>query len=115
MKKVLTAIFLLTVAHSVLRGQATTTRVRSATSLPTTCQQGTATQAAELINVNGALYLCTGPSTWKQFAHAPGPADAIQFASPNGNNSNDGLSWGSAKLTIMAAYDSLPYTGGVIY
>jgi len=115
MKKVLAAIFLLTVAHSALRGQDVATRVRSATSLPTICQQGTATQAAELISVNGALYLCSGPSTWKLFAHAPKPTDAIQFASPNGKDNNDGLSWGSAKLTIMAAYDALPSTGGVIY
>lgn len=118
MKRVLTAIFLLTVARSALKGQDVATRVRSATSLPTICQQGTATEAAELINVNGTLNLCTGPSTWKQLAHAPKAADAIQFVSPNGNDNNDGLSWGSAKLTIMAAYDALPVgppRNGIIY
>lgn len=118
MKKVLAAVILLTVTHSQLRGQDVVTRVRSATSLPATCQQGAATQAAELINVNGTLYLCTGPSKWKQFAQAPKPADAVQFVSPNGNDNYDGLSWGSAKQTIMAAYDALPVgppRNGIVY
>src|SRR6266853_3702823 len=115
MKKVLAAILLLIVVQGALRGQNTTTLVRSAASLPASCQQGTAIRAAELINVNGALYLCSGPSTWRPFAQAPNPTDAIRFVSPNGKDSNDGLSWGSAKLTIMAAYDALPVAGGVVY
>ena len=34
--------------------------------------------------------------------------DAIQYVSCNGNDSNDGLSWGTAKLTIYAAEVALP-------
>jgi hypothetical protein len=39
---------------------------------------------------------------------------ANQYVSPGGNDSNDGLSWGTAKLTVMAAYDALPIKGGTI-
>src|ERR1700730_6190727 len=115
MKRILVAILFVIVVQCALRGQNTTTLVRSATALPASCQQGTAVRAAELMNVNGALYLCSGPSTWKPLAQAPNPTDAIPFGSSNGNDSNNGLSWGSAKQTIMAAYDALPAAGGVIY
>jgi len=37
------------------------------------------------------------------------------YATSEGNDANDGLSWGSAKLTIMAAYDALPALGGTIF
>lgn len=42
--------------------------------------------------------------------HALGPkaSDAIQYVSTNGNDSYDGLTWGTAKATIPAAYDALP-------
>jgi hypothetical protein len=36
------------------------------------------------------------------------PGDPVQFVSPNGNDTNDGLSWGSAKLTVYKALQSLP-------
>ena len=48
-------------------------------------------------------------------AMKPGASDALQYVSPNGNDSNDGLSMGTAKLTIMAAYDALGQGGGTIY
>lgn len=38
----------------------------------------------------------------------PDPSDAIQYVSDKGSDSNDGLSWGSAKLTIAAACAALP-------
>src|SRR5215831_15904665 len=41
-------------------------------------------------------------------AFKPNPGTAIQFVSPYGKDSNDGLSWGSSKLTIDAAITSLP-------
>jgi hypothetical protein len=45
--------------------------------------------------------------------------DTIQYVSPQGNDFNDGLSWGTSKLTVMAAYDALPSIaykgGGTIY
>lgn len=41
--------------------------------------------------------------------------DAVQYASPNGNDANDGFSLGSAKLTLLAAYNALPASGGTIY
>lgn len=40
--------------------------------------------------------------------------DAIQYVSTTGSNDNDGLSWGRAKLTLKAAYDALPSTGGLV-
>lgn len=45
----------------------------------------------------------------------PMTTDGIQFVSPlNGMDSNDGLSWGSAKQSIAAAYAGLPAGGGTI-
>ena len=38
----------------------------------------------------------------------PATSDAIRYVSANGNDSNDGLSIGSAKLTMYAALQSLP-------
>ncbi len=38
----------------------------------------------------------------------PAMPDAIQFVSINGNNSNSGLSWSSAKADWSAAYSALP-------
>lgn len=45
----------------------------------------------------------------------PQASDGVQYASPNGNDSNDGLSIGTAKLTLLAAYNALPPGGGTIY
>jgi hypothetical protein len=45
----------------------------------------------------------------------PSPGQPIQYVDYTGNDNNDGLSWGSAKATIMAAYDALPALGGTIY
>ena len=41
--------------------------------------------------------------------------EAIQYVSPHGSDSNDGLSWGKAKSTVVAAYNALPSDGGTIY
>src|SRR5277367_2605558 len=35
-------------------------------------------------------------------------SDAMQHVSPHGSDANDGLSWGSAKLTVFAACEALP-------
>lgn len=43
------------------------------------------------------------------------PSDAIQYVSTNGNDSNDGLSMGTAKLTGLGACSALPASGGYIY
>ena len=45
----------------------------------------------------------------------PQSSDAVQYVSPNGSDSNDGLSMGTAKLTLLGAYNGLPSTGGTIY
>lgn len=37
-----------------------------------------------------------------------------RYAHPDGNNANDGLTWGSAKQYILNAYDALPSTGGTL-
>jgi hypothetical protein len=42
-------------------------------------------------------------------------SSSIQYVLASGNDSNDGLSWGTAKLTVMAAYTALPGKGGTIY
>jgi hypothetical protein len=45
-------------------------------------------------------------------AHA---GDAIEYVSPAGSDTSDGLSWGSAKRTITAANSALAASGGDIY
>ncbi|MGO8791401.1 MAG: hypothetical protein ACLQVL_28985 [Terriglobia bacterium] len=47
-------------------------------------------------------------------AHARAQAP-ICYASPEGNDLNDGSYWAFAKADIMACYDSLPSEGGIIY
>jgi hypothetical protein len=42
-------------------------------------------------------------------------SSSIQYVSPAGKDLNDGHDWGSAKRTVMAAYDALPGKGGTIY
>jgi len=44
----------------------------------------------------------------------PQVSDAVFYASQNGNDANDGLSWGSAKLTVAAAAALLPTAGGAV-
>lgn len=59
------------------------------------------------------LCLAAAGALWAQSDHAlkPAASEAIQFVSRTGNDRNDGLSWGSAKLTVYAAYQTLPSTG----
>lgn len=58
------------------------------------------------------------PLVWAQVGHrpalSPAPSDAIQYVSPNGSDANDGLSMGTAKLTLTAAKTALPANGGTI-
>jgi hypothetical protein len=42
-------------------------------------------------------------------------ASDIRYAAPWGNDSNDGLSWATAKQYIMSAYDSIAENHGIIY
>jgi hypothetical protein len=51
-----------------------------------------------------------------QSNHAVAPVrKSIQYVSSEGNDTNDGHDWDSAKLTVMAAYTALPGKGGTIY
>lgn len=45
-------------------------------------------------------------------AAKPQPPEAYQHVSPNGKNSNDGLSWSTAKATVDGARAALPSSGG---
>jgi parallel beta-helix repeat protein len=69
--------------------------------------------------------LATGPDVFKTLTVAgyrddrdmplnPVAADAVQFVTAAGNDSNDGLSLGQAKLTVAAAITALPAGGGKI-
>jgi len=57
---------------------------------------------------------CAGPLVTSTLALKPQVSDAVQYVSPNGNDGNDGLSIGTAKLTILGAYNALSSTGGTI-
>lgn len=61
------------------------------------------------------LLLSSNGSAYSAIAGKPVIGNGMQFVSPNGDDNNDGLSWGSAKLTGYAAYQALPSTGGTIY
>jgi hypothetical protein len=56
--------------------------------------------------------------TLDQSARKPPPGiqnGTICYTAAWGKDVNDGLSWGSAKATIMACYDALPPKGGTIF
>ena len=55
------------------------------------------------------------PSDLHNIALKPAVGSPIQYVDYTGNDNNDGLSWGSAKASVMAAYDALPPLGGTIY
>jgi hypothetical protein len=69
---------------------------------------------SDLAEANSAGNDFCGPANLSTFAisrSAPPDAsarDAIQFVSPNGNDSNDGFSWGTAKRHMFNALQSLP-------
>ena len=42
-------------------------------------------------------------------------AQSVCYASPSGNDGNDGSYWSLAKGDVMACYDALPPSGGAIY
>jgi hypothetical protein len=49
-----------------------------------------------------------------RFASKPQVTDLVTYVSTNGNDANDGLSWGSAKRTVGAALTMVNSTGGVV-
>lgn len=61
------------------------------------------------VDASGSSETCTAVPITK-----PALTDSIQLVSINGNDANDGLSWGTAKLTISAALTALSATGGKI-
>jgi hypothetical protein len=60
------------------------------------------------IQTNNAGVFGAGPQVSTVAIKAQLPLDPIQYVSANGNDSNDGLSLGSAKLTVYAALQALP-------
>lgn len=83
----------------------------AAADLTLTTNQGT------IIYSDGTNYFTErgSGSTASNVAIKPGVALGIQFVTAEGNDANDGLSLGSAKLTIMAGYDALPAAGGTVF
>jgi hypothetical protein len=55
-----------------------------------------------------------GPVTTQGGGGAPPTGSPIQYVASTGRDRDDGLTWGSAKQTVMAAYDALPPNGGSI-
>ena len=61
-----------------------------------------------------ARYICGPANTWILLTRKadvslnPSASDAIQYVSPNGNDANDGFSWGTAKLHMYNALQALP-------
>jgi len=55
-----------------------------------------------------------GNATYKH-RHMHGQLTEIRYASSEGANAQDGLTWGTAKKDILGAYDALPAAGGKIF
>jgi hypothetical protein len=64
---------------------------------------------------NGQLYSENSSGQTLELAAAPPAGSSIQYVAFSGSDSSDGLSWGTAKKTVMAAYDALPSLGGTIF
>lgn len=63
-------------------------------------------------------YTLTGEAAAGNIAIKQASADHTQYVSTSGNDSNDGLSWGTAKLTPLAAINTATNTGtngGLVY
>jgi len=72
---------------------------------PSNCSMTSATFSsitAGTLNLTGSLTV-----NGRSVATEPAPNDAVQYVSPSGNDSSDGLSWGTAKQTIYAAWNTL--------
>jgi hypothetical protein len=69
---------------------------------------GTARNASEPLNLNNQGV--SGNAAAKVAS-----TNGIEYAASGGRDSNDGKSWGTAKATVMAAYDALPAQGGTVY
>jgi len=98
--------------------QSTTGNAATATALsatPVTCGVG---QAPTGILVNGNSTGCQVIASTTTFSAKPNTATSIKYVAGTCTgtvpctDANDGLSWGSAKLTISAAVQSLPGGGG---
>lgn len=87
---------------------------------PSNCSMSNATFSsitAGTLNLTGALTV-----NGRGVATKPLAGDAVMYVSPNGSDSNDGLSWGTAMQTLYAAVQSLEATvknggwkGGTLY
>lgn len=73
---------------------------------------GLLAQGPFLFNVSPIITIPGGNGV---VALEPKLSDAIQYLSLNGNDNNDGFSWGTAKATLLAAYNTLPAGGGTIF
>lgn len=83
---------------------------------PTNCSMSNVTFSsisAGTLNLTGGLTVKGRPVSIE-----PMNSDAVLYVSPNGSDSNDGLSWGTAKQTLYAAVESVENPsvgGGTIY
>jgi hypothetical protein len=83
---------------------------------PSNCSMSNATFSsitAGTLNLSGALTV-----NGRTVATEAKNTDAVLYVSPNGSDSNDGLSWGSAKQTLYAAVSAVENStvgGGTIY
>jgi len=63
---------------------------------------------------NGQLYSENSSGQILGLATALPAGSPMQYVAFTGDDKNDGLSWGTAKKTVMAGYDALPINGGTI-
>jgi hypothetical protein len=67
---------------------------------------------------DSTMHVCTsfsGSCTWTATVKNGSPANHFQYVSTTGNDANDGLSWGSAKLTLPAAFTACGSTPCQVY
>jgi hypothetical protein len=68
--------------------------------------------------VNGIYLPALGEVGWDDevnanFRRLDTGIDQVRYAHPNGNNANDGLTWGTAKKDVVSAYDALTSPGTI--
>ena len=109
MNRFLVLCFLLLISPLGLFAQAgASSNIRVVTSPPGACVVG----SGSVVIYQGVLYTCNNAGTFVSIVGGdlsnPIVGDAIQYVSPYGNDTNSGLSWALAKLTVTGALQALP-------
>ena len=102
-------LVLIAVSLAPRRGDAqeAATTLHRVPSLPASCTKASDAPEADVVVFKSTVYVC-GPGGWTPASGASASGDGIQYVTSHGNDSNDGLTWLTSKLTPGAACAALP-------